>query len=183
MKTIAVFGSSRRDEDGPLWAEAYELGQGLAAAGYTVLSGGYGGSMAAVSRGAAEAGGRTVGVTCAIFDPRPGNAWLAEEIKASSLLERLETIVERADGFVAVRGGIGTLAEVTLVWSLLQTRSLNGKPLVLLGAAWRPLVAALMSHTDLGAAIAGLATIVDTPAQVLPALEAPPTPPGPPPLG
>jgi hypothetical protein len=44
-------------------------------------------------------------------------------------------------------------------------------------------VAALMSHTDLGAAIAGLATIVDTPAQVLPALEAPPTPPGPPPLG
>ena len=69
MKTIAIFGSSRRDEDSPLWAEAYELGRNLATAGYTVLSGGYGGSMAAASRGAAEAHGQVVGVTCAIFDP------------------------------------------------------------------------------------------------------------------
>ena len=183
MKTIAVFGSSRRDEDSPFWAEAYELGRGLAASGYTVLSGGYGGSMAAVSRGAAEAGGQAIGVTCAIFDPRPCNEWVTEEIKAPSLLERLETMIERADGYVAVRGGIGTLSEVLLVWSLLQTRSLNGKPLVLLGAEWRPLVAALTSHTDLGASIAGLATIVDTPAQVISALKIPPTPPGPPPLG
>ena len=49
-------------------------------------------------------------------------------------------MIERADGFVAVRGGIGTLSEVTLVWSLLQTRALDGKPLVLLGADWRPVV-------------------------------------------
>ncbi len=166
-----------------MWAEAYELGRGLAGAGYTVLSGGYGGSMAAVSRGAAEAGGQAIGVTCAIFDPLPCNKWLTGEVKAPSLLERLETIIERADGFVAVRGGIGTLSEVTLVWSLLQTRSLNGRPLVLLGAEWRSLVAALTSHSDLGASIAGLATIVDTPAQVISALKTPPTPPGPPPLG
>ena len=58
MKTIAVFGSSRRDEDSPFWAEAYELGRVLATAGYAVLSGGYGGSMGAVSRGAAECGGQ-----------------------------------------------------------------------------------------------------------------------------
>ena len=183
MKTIAVFGSSRRDEDSPFWAEAYELGRGLAAAGYTVLSGGYGGSMAAVSRGAAEAGGQTVGVTCAIFDPRPCNEWVTEEIKAPSLIERLKTMIETADGFVAVRGGIGTLSEVMLVWSLLQTRSLDGRPLVLLGADWRPLVTALAAHTDLGASIAGLARIVDTPAEVVSALNAPPTPLGPPPLG
>jgi uncharacterized protein (TIGR00730 family) len=183
MKTIAVFGSSRRDESSPLWAEAYELGRGLAAAGYAVLSGGYGGSMGAVSRGAAEAGGRVIGITCAIFDPLPCNAWLTEEVKSRSMLQRLENMIERSDGFVALRGGIGTLSEVTLVWSLLQTRSLNGKPLILLGAEWRPLVAALTAHTDLGASIVGLATIVDTPAQVFPALNAPPTPPGPPPLG
>ena len=95
VKTIAVFGSSRRDEDSPLWAEAYDLGRGLAAAGYSVLSGGYGGSMAAVSRGAVEAGGQVIGVTCAIFDPRPCNEWLTEEIKAPSLIERLRTMIER----------------------------------------------------------------------------------------
>lgn len=183
MATIAVFGGSRRDKNSSLWAEAYDLGRVLASAGYAVLSGGYDGSMAAVSRGASEYGGQVIGVTCAIFDPRPGNEWLTEEVKAPTLMARLATMVERADDFVALRGGIGTLSEVTLVWSLLQTRELNGKRLILLGADWRPVVDALKSHTDLGTSIANLATIVDRPEEVLAALSAPPTPPGPPPLG
>lgn len=181
--TIAVFGSSRRDEHSPLYREAYELGGMLARAGYAVLSGGYQGSMAAVSRGAAEAGGRVIGVTCAIFDPLPPNPWLTEEIKAPTLLDRLAIMLARADGFVAVRGGIGTLSEVTLAWSLLQTRSLTGKPLVLLGADWQALLNTFLAHSDLGSSIAALARVVLTPADVLPALAAPPTPLGPPPAG
>jgi uncharacterized protein (TIGR00730 family) len=183
MKTIAVFGSSRREENSPFWAEAYELGRVLATAGYAVLSGGYGGSMGAVSRGAAEYGGQVIGVTCASFDPAPCNQWLTEEVKAPTLMARLTAMIERADGFVALRGGIGTLSEITLVWSLLQTREVERKPLVLLGASWRPVVDALRLHTDLGSSIARVAPIVDTPEQVLSALNAPPTPLGPPPLG
>jgi uncharacterized protein (TIGR00730 family) len=183
MKTIAVFGSSRRAEDTPLWAEAYELGRVLATAGYIVLSGGYGGSMGAVSRGAADSAGHVVGVTCAIFDPMPCNEWLTEEVKAPTLMARLATMLDRADGFVALRGGIGTLSEITLVWSLLQTREMKCKPLVLVGADWRQVIDALKQYTDLGSSIASLATVVDTPEQVLPALNAPPTPFGPPPCG
>lgn len=182
-RTIAVFGSSRRDAEEPLYREAYELGRLLARAGYAVLSGGYGGSMAAVSRDAAEAGGHVIGVTCAIFDPLPPNPWLTEEVKTPSLIDRLSFMLDRSDGFVAVRGGIGTLSEVTLAWSLLQTRSLAGKPLVLLGAGWQPILDAFLAHTDLGRSIAALARVAATPADVLPALVAPPTPPGPPPLG
>ena len=153
-------------------------------AGYAVLTGGYAGSMAAASRGAAEAGGRVIGVTCAIFDPTPPNPWLTEEIKAPSLLARLGIMLDRADGFVAVRGGIGTLSEVTLAWSLLQTRSLNGgTPLVLLGAEWQAVLDSLLAHTDLGRSIASLARIAATPADALAALTAPPTPLGPPPAG
>jgi predicted Rossmann-fold nucleotide-binding protein len=91
--------------------------------------------------------------------------------------------MDRADGFVAVRGGIGTLSEVMLAWSLLQARELAGKPLVLLGADWQPVVDAFRTHTDLGASIVALVRIVIAPADVLTALAAPPTPPGPPPLG
>ncbi len=182
-QTIAVFGSSRRDEQSALYHEAHELGRILARAGYTVLSGGYGGSMAAVSRGAREAGGRVIGVTCAVFDPLPANPWLTEEIKAPTMLDRLATMLDRADGFIAVRGGIGTLSEVMLAWSLLQTRTLNGKPLVLLGADWQAVMDTLRVHTDLGGSIAALARVVAAPAQVLSALTAPPTPSGPPPLG
>ena len=59
MKTIAVFGSSRRDEASALYREARELGGLLARAGYAVLSGGYNGSMGAVSRGAGKPAGRS----------------------------------------------------------------------------------------------------------------------------
>jgi len=183
MRTIAVFGSSRRDANSDLYREAYDLGSRLARAGYAVLTGGYAGSMEAVSRGAAEAGGQVIGVTCAIFDPTPPNPWLSEEIKAPTLLARLETMLDRADGFVAVRGGIGTLSEVTLAWSLLQTRSLNAKPLVLLGADWQGVMDAFMAHTDLGRSIAALVRIALVPADALSALTAPPTPLGPPPAG
>jgi uncharacterized protein (TIGR00730 family) len=188
MKTIAVFGSSRREETSPYWNEAYALGRHLATAGYAVLSGGYGGSMGAVSRGAAECRGTVIGVTCSLFDPAPCNEWLTEEIKAPTLIARVTTMIERADGYVALRGGIGTLSEVTLIWSLLQTRAVDA-PLVLLGADWRAVVQAWRDHTDLGGSIASIATIVDTPEQVLPsltalaALNARPTPPGPPPIG
>jgi uncharacterized protein (TIGR00730 family) len=182
-KTIAVFGSSRRDEESRHYREGYDLGHSLARAGYAVLSGGYHGSMAAVSRGAREAGGRVIGVTCALFDPLQPNPWLSEEIKAPTLLARLAIMMERSDGFVALRGGIGTLSEVTLAWSLLQTRTLDGKPLVLMGADWPPILEAFREHTDLGNTIAALARLAETPDEALAALLAPPTPPGPPPAG
>jgi uncharacterized protein (TIGR00730 family) len=183
-KVVAVFGGSRRDENTELWREAYELGKTLALAGHAVLTGGYGGSMAAASRGAAEAGGHVIGVTCAIFDPLPPNRWLAEEIKAPDLLARLQILMERSDACVAVRGGIGTLAEVALAWNLVQTRTFV-KPLVLLGSDWQPVVEALCDYTDLGSSIAALARIVTTPAEVAAVLAEPdaPTPSSPPPLG
>ena len=140
MKTVAVFGSSRRDESSPFWSEAYTLGRLLATAGYAVISGGYGGSMGAVSKGAAECGGKVTGVTCSLFDPARCNEWLTEEVKTPTLIARLTTMIERADAFVAVRGGIGTLSEITLVWSLLQTGTLRDAPLILLGADWRAVV-------------------------------------------
>jgi uncharacterized protein (TIGR00730 family) len=181
-ETIAVFCSSRRETESHLYQEAYELGQGLARSGYVVLSGGYHGSMAAVSRGAREAGGRVIGVTCALFDPLEPNQWLSDEIKAPTMLARLEIMMERPDGFVALRGGIGTLSELTLAWSLLQTRLLDGKPLVLMGEDWPPILETFKKHTDLGNSIAALARLARTPTEVLAALLVP-TPPGPPPVG
>lgn len=172
-QVVAVFGGSRRQEDSDLYREAYALGRALAGAGYVVLNGGYGGSMAAASRGAYEAGGRVIGVTCAIFDPLLPNEWLHEEIKEADLLARLRTLIDRSDAYVALRGGIGTLCEVTLAWSLAQTRS-HARPLILLGDNWQHVVAAFREHTDMGDVIASLAQIVDTPEEVLAALALPP---------
>ena len=64
---VTVFGSSRPVAGDAHYAEALELGAALAAKGLVVCSGGYGGVMEAVSRGAKEAGGRTLGIDGAIF--------------------------------------------------------------------------------------------------------------------
>jgi uncharacterized protein (TIGR00730 family) len=139
-KVISVFGGSTPREGSPAYAEARQLGQQLARAGFTVATGGYSGTMEAASRGAAEAGGHVIGVTCGLIPNWRGrsgaNRWVVEEIPYGSLRERLYHLVEKCDAAVALRGGVGTLSEVALTWSLLQTSEIPGKPLVLIGSGW-----------------------------------------------
>ena len=84
-------------------------------AGHTVLTGGYMGSMEAVSRGANEAGGHVIGVTCADIEAWRGsraNAWVKEERRFATLQERLNELILACDAAIALPGGPGTLAEV-----------------------------------------------------------------------
>lgn len=134
---IAVFGSSTMKESDAAWRLAFDLGGELARAGAGVMTGGYGGIMAACSRGAHEAGGHVVGVTVELFEKRgPVNRWVKERIHTADLYERLRVIVDRADGFVTVPGSIGTLTELFLTWTLLSVGGRPAAPLVLLGDRW-----------------------------------------------
>jgi len=96
--------------------------------------------MEAVSRGAKEAGGSVIGVTASMFANRAANPWLDEEVRTDTLLERLRTMVELGQGYLALKGGIGTLTEISVVWSLLQTHSIPQKPFVLLSDPWQGLL-------------------------------------------
>lgn len=135
-RTIAVFGSSEPPEGDPIYEAARATGRLLALAGYAVATGGYGGVMEGASRGAAEAGGRTIGVTCEIFPERRANRWLGERRPTRDLYERQRVLVEIACGYVVLPGKSGTLAELTLVWALHRAGSLPRRPVVLLGAGW-----------------------------------------------
>ena len=146
---IAVFGSSTAREGDPTYRLAYELGCELARAGAGVMTGGYGGAMEACSRGAAEAGGHVVGVTVELFEKRgPVNRWVQERVHTPDLFERLRHIVQRADGFIAVPGSIGTLTELFLTWTLLAVNGRPSAPLILLGDPW-PGVLEAHRHPDL----------------------------------
>ena len=71
-------------------AEARELGAELARRGVATMTGGYGGAMAAASRGAHEAGGHVIGVTVDLFERRgPVNPWVRERVHTPDLFERL----------------------------------------------------------------------------------------------
>jgi uncharacterized protein (TIGR00730 family) len=139
-RVAAIFGGSQTAPGSPVYDETVALARDLARAGWTVMTGGYAGVMEAASRGAAEAGGHVVGVTChQIETARKGlrpNAWVKEEVKYATLRDRLFHLVERCDAVIAMPGGIGTLSEVALTWSLLQVGEIRPKPLVLVGRVW-----------------------------------------------
>ena len=163
IKNITVFGSSSVQEGMAEYIQAYSLGKTLATAGYTIVNGGYGGTMEAVSRGASEAGGHTIGVTCAAFSGRKTNRWIAEEITVGRYLDRLLKLIELGDAYVALPGGTGTLAEVALVWEMIRKGELPPEPVFLYSAFWKPLYD--MMHMQEAGGRTGM--LVDSPDSII----------------
>ena len=137
---ITVFGGSQPKEGDTAYTEAQTLGRLLAERGHAVLTGGYIGTMEAVSRGAAEAGGHVIGVTCADIEKwrKVGaNRWVKEERRKQTLFERLQALIEGCDAAIALPGGPGTLTEISLTWNLMIIESLPPRPLILVGDGWQ----------------------------------------------
>src|SRR5512143_776713 len=136
---ISVFGGSQPKEGDPGYLEALELGKLLAEAGHTVLTGGYIGTMEAVSRGAYEAGGHVIGVTCDDIEAWrkvKANPWVKEERRFPTLEGRLNELVHACDAALALPGGPGTLTEIALTWNLMIVDAMPRKPLILIGTGW-----------------------------------------------
>lgn len=138
-KIITVFGSSRPPEGDVEYVQARELGWALAEKGFTVCSGGYGGVMEAVSRGAKDAGGRTLAVTADFFSAK-ANRWVDDEIRVKTWQQRLFRLVRLGRGYVACKGGTGTLVELAVVWEMLNKRVMTPRPFVAMSDFWQPVV-------------------------------------------
>jgi uncharacterized protein (TIGR00730 family) len=137
---ITVFGGSSPKPGEPQYIDGIRLGEKLAKGGFTVLTGGYIGVMEAVSRGAAEAGGHVIGITCEEIEkwrPVGPNPWVIEEIRFPTLRQRLFALVETCEAAIALPGGIGTLAEISMMWTHLDIGSIPPKPLILVGSGWQ----------------------------------------------
>jgi uncharacterized protein (TIGR00730 family) len=165
---IAVFGGSAPTEGSSGYKEARRVGRLLAKAGFTVMNGGYMGTMEAVSRGAKEAGGRTLGITSATFDWRgiQANPWIDQEERAPDLLSRLRRLTQ-ADGFLILKGSVGTLTELSVTWSLLQTRAVPSVPFVLLGGHWRRILDAFTANSYARPQDLVLIQVADTPEEAV----------------
>jgi uncharacterized protein (TIGR00730 family) len=140
-RIVTIFGGSKCTETSPEYIEAKDLGARLAEAGFTICTGGYLGIMEAASRGAREKGGRVYGIVMNQFKHEP-NRYLTDKVATNHFYERLQNLITRSVGFVALRGGMGTVTEISLVWNKLQTGVLAARPLVLVGDCWPPVVEA-----------------------------------------
>lgn len=144
-RIVTIFGGSKCREGDPEYAQALRVGELLADSGFTICTGGYSGVMEAASRGAHERGGRVLGITMNQFRAEP-NRYLTEKVPSEHFYERLQRLITQSVGYVAVRGGMGTVTEVSLVWNKLQTRVLDPRPLVLLGDCWSQIVKEWQRH-------------------------------------
>jgi uncharacterized protein (TIGR00725 family) len=133
---ITVFGGSRCGPESEEYREALILGRLLVEAGFEVASGGYYGVMEAISRGAHEAGGYVIGVTMNQFKASP-NAYLKKIEPSADFYARLQTLIMGSAGYIALRGGMGTVTEISLVWNKLAMSVLAPRPLILIGECWR----------------------------------------------
>jgi uncharacterized protein (TIGR00730 family) len=148
---ITVFGGSQPKAGDESYAEAYELGKLLASAGHTILTGGYIGTMEAVSRGASEGGGHVIGVTCDEIENwrkvKP-NAWVQEERRFQTLEQRLSELIHSCQAAIALPGGPGTLTEIALTWNLMIIAAIPPKPLILVGESWKTTLKTFISQMD-----------------------------------
>jgi hypothetical protein len=135
-KIVAVFGGSRVEKLTPEYEEAYQMGKLLAAAGCAVMNGGYAGTMEASARGAKENGGRAIGVLSGEFSWLAPNRFLSEMVMQKDLFDRIREMQTRSDAFIVLKGSMGTLAELALVWNLAKINEKNRKPIILIGDAW-----------------------------------------------
>ncbi len=140
-KIITIFGGSKCQEDSTEYREAKDLGARLAEAGFTICTGGYLGIMEAASRGAREKGGRVLGIVMNQFKSEP-NRYLTDKVATDHFYDRLQNLITRSVGFVAFRGGMGTVTEISLVWNKLTTGVIGRRPLVLVGDCWEAVVEA-----------------------------------------
>jgi len=148
---ISVFGGSQPKEGDLAYTEAVELGHLLAENGHIVLTGGYIGTMEAVSRGAAEAGGHVIGVTCAEIERWRGvgaNRWVIEEWRKETLIQRLQALIEGCDAALALPGGPGTLTEISLMWNLMIVDAIHRRPLILIGDGWQSVFDQVFTKLD-----------------------------------
>jgi hypothetical protein len=171
QRVISVFGGRHPAPGDEEYLQAEKLGSLLAARGYAVMSGGYSGVMEAVSRGAMQAGGTAIGVTMEIFGTLPPNPFLSSEIRSRDFFERLGILTSRADGFIALRGGMGTLTEVGLIWNMLQTKTMLHKPMILLGSFWKPLLRAISDYLVIARRDLDLLHFVDGPDEAVALLD------------
>jgi uncharacterized protein (TIGR00730 family) len=140
-QAVSIFGSARAVPDDPVCQAAEELAGKLARRGITVITGGGPGVMAAANKGAADAGGVSVGLGIELPHEQDVNQWVNLKLIFRYFFVRKTMFVKYAQGFVIFPGGFGTFDELFESLTLVQTGKIDHFPIILWGRDyWRPLL-------------------------------------------
>ena len=130
---VSVFGSARTGEDDPLYAEARKTGKMLTEAGYGVITGGGPGIMEAASRGAFEAGGRSIGLNIELPMEQHPNKYQTDSLFFRYFFVRKVCFLKYSTALIVYPGGFGTMDELSEVLTMVQTGKINMVPIIFVG--------------------------------------------------
>jgi uncharacterized protein (TIGR00730 family) len=171
-RAVAVFGSARIRPGSAEYACAEQIGAGLARAGYAVITGGGPGVMEATNKGAAGAGGVSVGLGIELPVEQGLNDYVDMGLEFRYFFVRKTMFVKYSQAFVVLPGGFGTLDELFEAVTLVQTRKITKFPIVLVGSGyWSGLLTwindTLLANGMIGPTDERLLQVADDPADVI----------------
>ena len=138
---VSVFGSARTPEESGHYKEAVKVGELLVKAGYGVITGGGPGIMEAASKGAFEAGGRSVGLNIELPMEQYPNPYQNESLSFRYFFVRKVCFLKYSSAVIVFPGGFGTLDELSEVLTMVQTGKINMIPIIFVGSQfWNGLV-------------------------------------------
>jgi uncharacterized protein (TIGR00730 family) len=174
---VTVFGSTQIQRDDPTYPLAEQIGRLLVEHGYSVITGGGPGAMEAANKGAAEAGGVSVGLNIHLPMEQQANRYVTKLVTFRYFFVRKLMFMRYSTALVIVPGGYGTLDELFEALTLIQTRKIKAFPVILVGSTyWDGLVKWLhdpvLKEGKITPQALRIFTVVDTPEEVIHQIEA-----------
>ena len=136
--SVSIFGSARTKPNNKYYQIAIDIASKLAKLGYGVISGGGPGIMEAANKGAQEAGGKSIGLNIDLPFEQNHNSYIDAEhnLEFDYFFVRKVIFVKYSQAFVVMPGGFGTLDEMFEAITLVQTKKINHRPIVLVGKSY-----------------------------------------------
>jgi hypothetical protein len=132
-RAVTIFGSARTPDDHPYCTVAREVARGIGTHGIAIITGGGGAIMQAANQGAHEAGAPSIGINIEIEREQHLNPYLTSSLKCRYFFVRKVLLCRYSEAFVVLPGGFGTLDELFEIITLVQTRKMKPRPVVLIG--------------------------------------------------
>jgi uncharacterized protein (TIGR00730 family) len=167
---VSIFGSARTKEENPYYKESVALAEKLAIRGYGIISGGGPGIMEAANKGAQQGKGASVGLNIDLPFEQNHNPYIDPQhnLEFDYFFVRKVIFVKYSQAFVIMPGGFGTLDEFFEAMTLIQTKKIRRRPVVLFGSDyWKGLLlwveeTMFKKEHNISADDLNLFTVVDT---------------------
>ena len=174
--SVSIFGSSRAKPDDEVYQKAEQIAQLLAENGFGVITGGGPGVMEAANKGAALAGGKSIGLNIQIPLEQEPNPYANIKLNFRYFFVRKVMFVKYAVAYIILPGGIGTLDELFESVTLIQTQKIKPFPVILVGSSyWKGLFdwmkGVLLKEGRISLADLEILQVIDEPAEIIKALK------------